>query len=203
MPKACSSAARSAPMLAAPNTWTPSAIAHRISLCQTAEHPLEVAVDDADRRRPGAARPGRRRPARRAAERRASRWSRASCGAASGRRRRRLHATALASDARASPARRRSWSSGPRGRGPPPARRRSRAPAWSGRPRRPRSMPTARAGASIHARSSAQVRARRSALGEAAPRGAPSISAGRAAASARASCAVNSSGRRSSREPVM
>ena len=36
MPKGASSAARSAPMLAAPKTWTPWPIAQRISLCHTA-----------------------------------------------------------------------------------------------------------------------------------------------------------------------
>jgi hypothetical protein len=36
IPKEASSAARSAPMLALPNTWMPWRIAQRISLCQTA-----------------------------------------------------------------------------------------------------------------------------------------------------------------------
>jgi len=39
IPNSCSSAARSAPMLAAPKTGTPSDIAQRISLCQTAGAP--------------------------------------------------------------------------------------------------------------------------------------------------------------------
>jgi hypothetical protein len=36
MPKAVSSDARSAPMLAAPHTWMPCDSAHKISLCHTA-----------------------------------------------------------------------------------------------------------------------------------------------------------------------
>jgi hypothetical protein len=51
LPKTQSSAAGSAPILALPNTGTPSAIAHKISLCQTEGAPEKEAVDDPDRAR--------------------------------------------------------------------------------------------------------------------------------------------------------